>query len=183
MNIPRMQGSGYKFLVDRMLGRLTAWLRILGYDTKSALNLASTPGEDTLLIAIADREGRILVSRDRVLIDRARKAGVEALLIVPDGVRDQLEVLSRVYHLDIDPVMTRCTACNSLLRAATATDMERIRHIKEVPGHILDEGKALWVCDNCGKVYWQGSHWRNILQTAREVKLNTRQHSYDYTTD
>jgi len=43
-----MDAHAYRFLVDRMLGRLVAWLRIFGYDTKSALDLerrrTRTPG-------------------------------------------------------------------------------------------------------------------------------------------
>lgn len=60
-----MDHPAYKFFVDRMLGRLIAWLRIFGYDTKSALDFEPAPDEDTMLIDVAKREGRILLSRDR----------------------------------------------------------------------------------------------------------------------
>ena len=160
----------YKFLVDRMLGRLISWLRIFGYDTASALDLEPSPGEDTRLIGMAKNESRILVSRDRALVDRAKKSGVEAVLVSSDDVRDQLETLMEKYRLDADPNMTRCTACNSLLREATEADRERLKSSGEVPEEVLRESGALWVCGRCGKAYWQGSHWRNILKTAEEIR-------------
>jgi uncharacterized protein len=167
-----MEYPDYMFLVDRMLGRLVAWLRIFGYDTKSALDLKLLPNEDTLLIEMAKAEGRILLSRDKELVDRAKKAGVHAVLISPDGIREQLEALTREYPLRIEPEMTRCTVCNSPLRKAGNNDIAALKNNGEVPKHLLDEQARLWICVKCGKVYWQGSHWRNILKTADEVKNN-----------
>jgi uncharacterized protein with PIN domain len=165
-----MYVPAYRFLVDRMLGRLVAWLRIFGYDTKSALEMELTPDEDTRLIDIAKAESRILVSRDRALIDRAKKAGVEAVLVSSDDVKEQLEKLMESYRLDIDPNMTRCTACNATLREATEEDIENLKKSGEVPEHLLNDKQQLWVCEKCGKAYWQGSHWRNILRTAEQVR-------------
>lgn len=165
-----MERVPYRFLVDRMLGRLIAWLRIFGYDTKSAPGNESTPKEDTELIELAKQERRILISRDHALIDRAKKAGVEAVLLKTDDVKDQLNALLSIYSLDINPEMTRCTACNAIIREATQADNEAIRNNKDVPGHLIDEGTPLWICDACGKVYWKGSHWRNILKTSEDIK-------------
>ncbi|BAI61521.1 conserved hypothetical protein [Methanocella paludicola SANAE] len=165
-----MDASAYHFLVDRMLGRLIAWLRIFGYDTKSALDMEPTPDEDTRLIDIAKAEGRILISRDRALIERAKKAGVQTVLVSSDDVREQLEKLMESYRLDIDPNMTRCTVCNATLREATEEDIEKLKNSEEVPEHLLNDKRTLWVCEKCGKAYWQGSHWRNILKTAEQVR-------------
>ena len=165
-----MDHPTYKFLVDRMLGRLIAWLRIFGYDTKSALDLEPAANEDTKLIEMAKSEKRILISRDRVLIDRAKKAGVAAVLESSDDVREQLEKLMEHYWLDIDPNMTRCTVCNATLREVTDEDLEKLKKTGEVPEQLLKDKEALWVCEKCGKAYWQGSHWRNILKTAEEVR-------------
>ncbi len=167
-----MEYPDYMFLVDRMLGRLVAWLRIFGYDTKSALDLKLSPNEDTLLIEMAKAEGRILLSRDKELVDRAKKAGINAVHILPDGIREQLEALMQEFTLHIEPEMTRCTVCNATLRKAENNDMAIINKNSEVPKHLLDEQAQLWICIKCGKVYWQGSHWRNILKTADEVKNN-----------
>ena len=128
-----MERVEHCFMVDRMLGRLVAWLRIFGYDTKSALDLTPSPQEDTSLIEISKNEHRILLSRDRALVERAKKAGVDAVLLGSDDVRMQLDELMRCYHIDADPVMTRCTACNYTLRKAMENDLDYIKNSPVVP--------------------------------------------------
>jgi uncharacterized protein with PIN domain len=156
-----------KFLVDRMLGRLVAWLRIFDYDTQSALELHIEENEDRRLVELALQESRVLLSRDRELIDRAKKAGAEAILISPDKVTDQLCELLRHITITTVPIMERCTVCNGRLRLATPEDLSHTADY--VPEHLIAEGKEFWVCQSCGKIYWMGSHWRNILRTTSEI--------------
>ena len=161
-----------KFLVDRMLGRLVAWLRIFDYDTLSALELGIDRDEDNELVRLAKADGRILLTRDRALTERAQKAGVPFVLIVPDDVKEQICELMKHYPITTEPVMERCTVCNSPLRKATDADMDRVS--RDVPPHLLAEGKEFWLCDRCGKIYWQGSYWRNIRRLSEELN-NCRQ--------
>ena len=107
-----------QFLVDRMLGRLVAWLRIFDYDTKSALELGIDQDEDNELVRLAKAEDRVLLTRDLALTERARKAGVPAVLVRPDDVKEQLCELMKHFPLETEPVMERCTVCNALLRKA-----------------------------------------------------------------
>ncbi|HEY3274423.1 MAG TPA: Mut7-C RNAse domain-containing protein [Methanocella sp.] len=159
--------SRAQFLVDRMLGRLVAWLRIFNYDTKSALELGINHDEDNELVRLAGAEGRVLLTRDLVLTERARKAGVKAVLIRPDDVKEQICELMKHFPLETEPIMERCTACNALLRKATEADLERIK--RDAPSHLMDEGNEFWLCDRCRKIYWQGSHWRNIRKMSEEL--------------
>jgi uncharacterized protein with PIN domain len=151
-----------------MLGRLVAWLRIFDYDTKSALELGIVRDEDNELVRLAKAESRVLLTRDLALTERARKAGVTAVLVRPDDVKEQICELMKHFPLETEPVMERCTACNAPLRKATEADLERIK--KDAPSHLADEGKEFWLCDQCGKIYWQGSHWRNIKKMSDELK-------------
>jgi uncharacterized protein len=157
-----------QFLVDRMLGRLVAWLRIFNYDTKSALELGLVHDEDNELVLLAKADGRVLLTRDLELTERARKAGVTAILIRPEDVKEQICELMNHFPIETEPVMERCTACNAPLRKATENDLERIK--RDAPVHLVDEGKEFWLCDRCGKIYWQGSHWRNIRKMSEELK-------------
>jgi len=60
-----------RFLADRMLGTLCRYLRFMGYDTVSATEMAEgNTREDTILLARARAEGRILLTRDRELARR-----------------------------------------------------------------------------------------------------------------
>ena len=57
-----------RFITDRMLGKLSTWLRILGYDTVYAADLEVKGDEDRFIVTLAEREGRILLTRDLSLI-------------------------------------------------------------------------------------------------------------------
>ncbi|MBI5187436.1 MAG: DUF5615 family PIN-like protein [Nitrospinae bacterium] len=59
-----------KFLVDGMLGRLAKWMRILGCDVECF------PGmEDGELVELALAEGRVLITRDTLLVKRKKARG------------------------------------------------------------------------------------------------------------
>ena len=152
-----------------MLGRLVAWLRIFDYDTLSALELHIEQDEDRRLVDIALRDGRVLLTRDRELVERAKKAGAIAILISPDKVTDQLCELIKHIPINTRPIMERCTVCNGRLRRATTEDLRRTPD--QVPGHLVEEGKDFWICGSCSKIYWMGSHWRNILKTSSDINV------------
>jgi uncharacterized protein with PIN domain len=97
---------------------------------------------------------------------------VTAVLLRPDDVKEQICELMKHFPLETGPVMERCTVCNAPLRKATYADRERVE--TDVPSHLVDEGKEFWLCDRCGKIYWQGRHWRNIKKMSEELN-NCRQ--------
>ena len=157
-----------KFLVDRMLGRLVAWLRIFDYDTKSALELTLDGDEDAGLIpacpggrqsAVDPGPGaggtcdKSLRARCPYTAGRCKGAALRAHAAITRWRQ------SRSWNA-APPATTPAEA--------TEADMDRIR--KEVPAHLIEEGKEFWICDHCGRIYWLGSHWRNIQKMADELK-------------
>src|SRR5438270_260925 len=92
-----------KFIVDNNVGRLAGWLRALGYDT-----LFINPIEDGLLVEIAQREGRVILTKDTGIMRRRPVAGgrVEALLVEGDDWRRQLAQVVRVFGLETQPRFT-----------------------------------------------------------------------------
>jgi uncharacterized protein len=98
---------------------------------------------------------------------RAEKAGLPPVLLRPNDVKGQICELMKHYSLETEPVMERCTDCNTLLRKAAGADRERIE--KEVPSHLINEVKEFRLCDRCGKIYWRGSQWRNIKKMSGEL--------------
>ena len=71
-----------RFLADAMLGGLVRWLRALGFDT------AYDPAiHDPELVALADAQARMLLTRDRHLLIDLRPA--QALLITDDAPVDR----------------------------------------------------------------------------------------------
>lgn len=146
-----------KFLTDGMLGKLTRWLRMLGYDTKYAEN-----GEDEELLEIAKREDRILLTRDYELFRLANSKRVNVFLVREKSRKAQLMSLSKQFQLilKLDPNSSRCPKCNSKISQA---EKKTIRDkIQPTTAKVYSE---FWECSKCGKVYWQGAHWKKIVET------------------
>jgi len=156
-----------RFVTDRMLGRLARWLRLFGYDT---LEINKQENEDEALLALAEKEGRILVSRDRVLVRKAVKKGIWAYPVQSPEIMEQLREMQREFGISIEPQLDRCTLCNSIIRKVKPEEMELVRAKDYVYPDRLGSGLEFWLCDNCGQVYWQGKHWENIMERAERLK-------------
>ena len=138
-----------RLLADGMLGRLTKWLRLLGYDT--AYDNAATDPE---LARRARAEGRILLTRDQAL---AARRGLRALLIRSQALEEQVREVRQGLGPPPHAALSRCAVCNSVL--------ERMSHdqaAQRVPPHVLRTQTEFRFCPGCGRVYWPGSHLKAI---------------------
>jgi uncharacterized protein with PIN domain len=149
----------HRFLVDSMLGSLARWLRIGGYDAEYRRD-----AEDDSLMEEASSTGRILLTRDRVLVQRAKKRGVETILVEGEGDVEQLGSLTAALGLELNPSNSRCPKCNGSL---TQVEKDRVRD--RVPEASLEAFDVFWECNSCGCVYWRGSHWDQIASTIEEA--------------
>ncbi len=141
------------FILDGHLGRLTAYLRMLGFDC-----LYRVEAQDDELAKIAHRENRILLTRDRRLL--MRKVVDHGYCLRSLQPRQQLLETVRRFDLAgrIDP-FRRCLRCNQPLEHVS----------KEL---ILDRLEPLTkkyfndfrICPACAQIYWKGSHYDRMLQ-------------------
>ncbi|MCX8187057.1 MAG: Mut7-C RNAse domain-containing protein [Nitrososphaeria archaeon] len=140
------QGWDRKFVVDAMLKNIVSWLRILGYDA------IYWGGEDDELLRLAKQERRIILTMDRDLALSALRNGLEVILIMENDPSDILANLASRYgiSLEFNPNRTRCPICNHKLTLSRK------------------EGREEWLCPNCGKRYWKGSHWKNIIKVFED---------------
>jgi len=136
------------FVADCMLGRLAKWLRILGFDAAYLPKV-----EDPDLVALARREGRVLLTRDSGLIERtAKRAG--RLFVRSDAWEDQVvQVLDEYTLWDEVRPKTRCVVCNMPLKPLSR---ERARNL--VTPYVGERASAFALCPGCERVYWQGTH-------------------------
>ena len=76
-----------RFIADCNVGRLARWLRALGYDASYHAHI-----EDAALVREAAAENRVLLTRDRDLLQRraVQSGAVRAIHIRDDAVTMQL---------------------------------------------------------------------------------------------
>ena len=151
-----------KFIVDAMLGKLAKKLRLLGYDTFYSSSIA-----DNKIIIMAKNEKRILLTKDRILACLAPKNEIKTVATSDGNELDQFRQIKENVGLNafaIEGKISRCTNCNSeLLRAKN----EKI--IGKVPDGVIRNFKEFWECKKCKKIYWNGTHIKNLQTFVSEL--------------
>lgn len=151
-----------KFAADKMLGRLTKWLRVIGQDVAYGPHLSGYG-----LSRAARREGRLILTRDRAL---AAKNPPEYLLIESDRFRDQLRQVVRACRLEpLKEAFTRCVECNSLLEPIAGGAVK-----EKVPPYVLSTQKKFSLCPTCRRIYWPATHQQKMLEELKGLGFGTR---------
>ena len=141
-----------RFAVDRMLGRLARWLRILGYDVAYGPHLGGRT-----LVDCARRERRLLLTRDTRLL---RTCDLPPhVFVASDRFRDQLRQLAATVRLDAGEVLSRCLDCNLLLE-----DLSRDAAHDRVPVFVWQTTARFLTCPRCRRVYWPATHRAHVLE-------------------
>jgi uncharacterized protein with PIN domain len=150
-----------------MLGKLSRWLRMLGHDVNYFRS-----AEDKKLVELAKKEKRILLTRDRELVQRATGLGVESILNEATEEADKLAFLAERFgfKLEIDLRSSRCPMCNADLKVVTKEEVA-----DEIPETTSRYYSEFWKCMGCNKVYWQGAHWKKIEKTLENARSRLRQ--------
>jgi hypothetical protein len=155
-----------KLIADCMLGKLAKWLRIIGCDTLYFHKI-----DDSQLVELAVKEGRIVLTRDVLLIKR-KKLTDRYLFVHSDDFREQFAETVRYFQFDMqDALFSRCVLCNAEL---LPVDKKAIAG--RVPAYVYVTQEDFSRCPVCEKIYWRGTHRENIkrelsyhLQKARLV--------------
>ncbi|KXA94615.1 hypothetical protein AKJ65_03920 [candidate division MSBL1 archaeon SCGC-AAA259E19] len=158
-----------KFIADGMLGKLVRWLRLFGQDVTYIGDFSVDPKEeDDVLLNRAEKESRILITRDTDLHRRALRESIESVLI--EETQDVAKQLVKVSKSIGEPIRgdiedSRCSVCNGKLKVAEKTSIS-----EEVPDPVLKENERFWKCVDCGKIYWVGGHWENMAETIKRYE-------------
>jgi uncharacterized protein with PIN domain len=154
-----------KFIADGMLGKLTRWLRMLGYNVKYSNRL-----DDSQLMAIAKKERRILLTRDLELYQQAIAKGVQAFFVNGQTEAEKLAKIAQKFgiNLEINMATSRCPKCNAKVKPIPKENVKG-----KVEDSTFNFYNEFWECPKCSQIYWQGAHWKRIrktLETAQELK-------------
>lgn len=148
-----------RFLADAMLGGLTRWLRMLGFDCAHDPEI-----EDDELVRRSLDERRILLTRDRDLPEEWRMPGIH--LISARGTLGALREVILGYGLaGRIRLFSRCSRCNAEL-----SDVEVEEVFDRVPERVLERHDDFRRCPRCDRVYWAGSHTDEIRRIADEIR-------------
>jgi uncharacterized protein with PIN domain len=149
-----------RFVLDVHLGRLAAYLRLLGFDT-----LYANDYDDPTLARISRDERRILLTRDRGLLKRA--AVTHGYFVRETDPQGQLvEVVYRFDLVGTVKPFTRCLRCNGVLApVAKETVVDRL------PERVRASQEAFWRCASCGQVYWQGTHHERMRRLIADLAI------------
>ncbi|MHA2609883.1 MAG: Mut7-C RNAse domain-containing protein [bacterium JZ-2024 1] len=141
-----------KFLVDRNLGSLAKWLRLLGFDV-----MYPEPMEDRALLLLSRKEGRILLTKDRKLAESEKSL---TYYVRGHTLDEQVNEVLHSFNLKnhTEP-LSRCSECNTPIRPV---DKKSLRG--KVPPKVYETQEEFWQCPGCGKIYWQGTHWERMKE-------------------
>lgn len=147
-----------RFLLDCHLGRLAAYLRMLGFDC-----LYQNDYDDEELADIAQKEGRILLSRDRRLFMRKAVACGYCLRSL-DPLEQLSEILKRFDLAKHVIPFHRCPRCNHSLESV---DKEAVLdRLEPLTRLYFDEFQ---ICPECKQIYWKGSHYEHMESLIEQL--------------
>jgi uncharacterized protein len=147
-----------KFILDVHLGKLAAYLRMLGFDTVYGNGLG-----DAELVRISSEQHRIVLTRDRGLL----KYGAVTygyLVRETDSRRQVAEIVARFDLARSVRPFTRCMACNEFL---TEIAKEQVHTV--LPPRVVSAFEEFRQCSQCRRIYWKGSHYQRMQRWVSEL--------------
>lgn len=152
-----------------MLGKLTRWLRLAGEDVVCVNDYSIPPEkEDQFLLEKAEKDTRILITRDTELYRMAVRKNLRTILLEEkENIAKQLAKISEYLGEDIsiNPEESRCPVCNGELEPLEKTEI-----LEKVPETVLQKNEKFWKCKKCDKIYWPGGHWKKITETVKKYE-------------
>tara|TARA_B100000315_G_scaffold116653_1_gene106980 strand:+ start:17040 stop:17561 length:522 start_codon:yes stop_codon:yes gene_type:complete len=161
-----------KFLADPSLGRLSKWLRILGYD----IVYFSTPLNEQQFFEKARDENRLILTRSGKIITQLNKINDETAqpsessgllinyyFITHNHIEEQLEnLIAKGLILQPKHWFTRCTECNEILKEIGREEVHG-----KVPDYIRETEESFRQCPHCKKIFWEGTHCKRMKEKIK----------------
>jgi uncharacterized protein with PIN domain len=149
-----------RFVADGHLGRLAAYLRMLGFDT-----WYDRFADDARLAHVASNEHRLLLTRDVGLLKR--REVVVGYCVRKDKPHDQLREVSRRFALRMHfAPFRRCMDCNGILCSVAKDQIADL-----LPPHTRETKNDFSRCSSCGKIFWRGSHHARMLGWVEQLAV------------
>ena len=154
-----------KFVLDAHLGKLTRYLRLLGFDS-----LYRNDFDDFEIIRISTGNNRIILTRDKGLLKN--NAVTRGYYIRSQKPKEQVKEVIRRFNLEslVKP-FSICSVCNcKIVHVLKDSIAGKLKCLTRKHFH------RFFKCTGCGKIYWEGSHYKKIKDFIDGLILNNMIH-------
>jgi len=147
------------FLTDPTLGKLTKWLRILGFDT-----IYYRGSIDRNFLRKAEREGRVVLTRKKDMASRSFSG--QMIIVCEDHVQNQIKEVMQKLSLKPDQgkLFSICLKCNERLKKISRKEVGGI-----VPDYVSENYEDFRICPQCKNIFWPGTHRDNMFDNVRKM--------------
>lgn len=151
-----------RFVLDNHLGKLAAYLRMMGIDSLYRNNYS-----DSELADISASDNRILLTCDRQLL--MRNQVTYGYFVRSRKPKQQvIDVITRYDLREQLRPFTRCIKCNGSLFTVNKKDIKDL-----LAPDTREYYDRFWQCDTCSRIYWQGSHYIKMKSVIENITRNS----------
>ena len=148
-----------KFVADVHLGRLTRYLRMMGFDVSYENDF-----DDEEIVELSLKERRAILTRDRGILKRNEVT--HGYWVRSTKVEEQVkEVLKRFDLKNQIKEFSRCLECNDLLKPIKKDSI-----ISQLPPKVAKLQNEFYECPSCKKNFWKGTHYLRMLKFIQSLK-------------
>lgn len=152
-----------KFIADNHVGKLTRWLRLIGYDT-----ILLKQKDDAQMIKIALGQNRVILTKNTQFMKRrlVTTGTLKTIHIERDDPRLQVQEVVKTLglHYHFKP-FSLCLECN---RALIARARDEVRDL--VPARVFETQTQYTQCPACHRIYWPGTHWQAMGKKLQDLQ-------------
>ena len=149
-----------KFIADVHLGRLTRYLRMMGFDV-----LYKNDFNDDEIVEISLNKKRAILTKDRGILKRSEVT--HGYWVRSTKVEEQVkEILNRFDLQKEIKEFSRCLECNELLKQIRKESI-----IRQLPPKVANSQNEFMHCPVCNKIYWKGTHYQKMLTFIRGLGI------------
>ena len=153
-----------QFFCDIMLGRLAKHLRMLGIDTKYSKSI-----NESTLVKTSLEENRTILTRKTKFLELKKPAPF--CFINSNNPEDQLREVIKHFNILPDALepFSLCLLCNRTLEEVDKNLVE-----VKVPDYVFNTTEKFSQCPVCGRIYWQGTHYKNMSKHVLDLLQGKR---------
>jgi len=155
---PPLSPANTRFVLDTHLGRLAAYLRMMGFDT-----LYRNDYPDPELATVSATEERVLLTRDVGLLKRS----IVVYGYFVRALKPKKRLIEIMQRFDLATSITPfkiCMKCNGRLHVVAVSEVAY-----HLPAGTADYYDEFHQCDSCQQVYWKGPHYARMRTLIDDV--------------